>query len=98
MRSFQKLKSSQSAKITLSFTEIGKPGPFLRIFNVANNICVITLFPKLKFSRKFPNLQQVHFAQATYDQLRKNFNSKIFIIFLLINLNMCFGCSEEPSH
>ena len=23
---------------------------------------------------------------------------KILIIFLLINLNMCFGCSKEPSH
>ena len=24
--------------------------------------------------------------------------SKIAIIFLSINLNMCFGCSKEPSH
>ena len=23
---------------------------------------------------------------------------KILIIFLLINLNMCFGCLKEPSH
>ena len=26
------------------------------------------------------------------------YEGKIVIIFLLINLNMCFGCSKEPSH
>ena len=31
-------------------------------------------------------------------QIRKLFERKIVIIFLLINLNMCFGCSKEPSH
>ena len=31
-------------------------------------------------------------------QLSKIFERKIATIFLLISLNMCFGCSKEPSH
>ena len=31
-------------------------------------------------------------------QLSKIFERKIAIIFLPISLNMCFGCSKEPSH
>ena len=31
-------------------------------------------------------------------QIRKIYLRKILIIFLPINLNMCFGCSKEPSH
>ena len=31
-------------------------------------------------------------------QLSKIFERKIAIIFLCISLNMCFGCSKEPSH
>ena len=30
--------------------------------------------------------------------LYKKIKHKIVIIFLSISLNMCFGCSEEPSH
>ena len=55
MRSFVKIKSSQIGKITLSFTYIGKSRPcpdFQR-----QKICVLTLFAKIKVSRKFPNLQ-----------------------------------------
>ena len=35
---------------------------------------------------------------STYVQIRKFYEHKIVIIFLPINLNMCFGCSKEPSH
>ena len=31
-------------------------------------------------------------------QIRKFYLRKILIIFLPINLNMCFGCSKELSH
>ena len=31
-------------------------------------------------------------------QIRKLFERKIVIIFLPINLNLCFRCSKEPSH
>ena len=34
----------------------------------------------------------------TKGQLSKHFYYKIAIIFLPISLNMCFGCSKEPSH
>ena len=34
----------------------------------------------------------------TKGQLIKIFQHKIAIIFLSISLNMCFGCSNEPSH
>ena len=30
--------------------------------------------------------------------MSKIFDHKIVIIFLSISLNMCFGCSKEPSH
>ena len=30
--------------------------------------------------------------------IKELFKRKICIIFLPINLNMCFGCSKEPSH
>ena len=30
--------------------------------------------------------------------IRKQFERKIVIFFLPINLNICFGCSKEPSH
>ena len=35
---------------------------------------------------------------SSYGQLSKNNLLKIAIIFLSISLNMCFGCSKEPSH
>ena len=31
-------------------------------------------------------------------EVRKFYLRKFLIIFLPINLNMCFGCSKEPSH
>ena len=55
MRSFVKIKSSRNAEITLSFTDIGKScpsGEFLVL-----QICVLTLIAKIKFSRKFLDLQ-----------------------------------------
>ena len=30
--------------------------------------------------------------------IKEILDGKILIIFLPINLNMCFGCSKEPSH
>ena len=55
MRSFLKIKSSRIGEITLSFSDIGKSRP-CREFSMSQ-ICVLTLFAKIKFSRKFPNLQ-----------------------------------------
>ena len=42
----------------------------------------------------FPKIKKV----ITIGSFSKNFRCKIMIIFLYISLNMCFGCSKEPSH
>ena len=55
MRSFMKINSSQNGNITLSFIDIGKSRPSHNL--LMSQICLLTLFEKIKFSRKFPNLQ-----------------------------------------
>ena len=57
MRSFVKIKASRNGKITLSFIDIGKPCLSHEFFT--SLICLLMLFTKIKFSRKFPNLQYV---------------------------------------
>ena len=55
MRSFVKIKPSRNGKITLSFIDTGKPclsGDFS-----TSLVCLLMLFAKIKFSRKFPTLQ-----------------------------------------
>ena len=54
MRSFVKIKSSQNAEIILSFTD-GNSCP-RRDFKTSQ-ICLLTPFAKINFSRKFPDLQ-----------------------------------------
>ena len=49
-----KIKPSQTGEITLSF-DIGKSRPCFEF--LTSQICVLTLFGKVKFSRKLPNLQ-----------------------------------------
>ena len=51
---YVQIKSSRNGEITLSFTDISKPCPCCKIFT--SQICLLTLFAKIKFSRKFPNL------------------------------------------
>ena len=53
MRSFAKIKSSRNAEITLSFTNIHKSWPYHEF--LASQICLLTLFAKVKYLRKFPN-------------------------------------------
>ena len=61
MRSFSKIKPSWNDEITLSLIDIGKSclcrGEFL-----ASQICLLTPFAKIKFSRKFQNLQYLFFC------------------------------------
>ena len=45
--------------------------------------------------RKDSNQTKTKYSKG---QLSKNNLRKIVIIFLTISLNMCFGCSKEPSH
>ena len=55
MRSFVKIKPSRNGKITLSFIDKGKSCLICVFFT--SLICLLMLFAKIKFSRKFPNLQ-----------------------------------------
>ena len=50
-----KIKSSRNAENTLLFTDIGKSCPSREF--LASEICLKTLFTKIKFSRLFPDLQ-----------------------------------------
>ena len=54
-RNFVKIKPTQNGEITLSFTDIVKPCPSREF--LASQICHLMLFAKIKFPRKFPNLQ-----------------------------------------
>ena len=54
MRSFVKMKPSRNGKITQSFIDIGK---FCLSREFFTSLCLLMLFVKIKFSRKFPNLQ-----------------------------------------
>ena len=55
LRSFMKIKPSRNGKITLSFIDIGISCLSREFFT--SLICLLMLFAKIKFSRKFPNLQ-----------------------------------------
>ena len=50
-----KIKSLRNREITLSLTDIGKSCTSRK--NLSSQICLLTLFAKIKFSRKFPDLQ-----------------------------------------
>ena len=60
MRSFVKIKPSRNGGITLSFIDGGK-SCLSREFSMSQ-ICLLMLFAKIKFSRKFPNLQYITLA------------------------------------
>ena len=55
MQSFVKIKPSRIGDITLLFTDIGKSCSVQDFYT--SQMCLLTLFAKIKFSRKFPNLQ-----------------------------------------
>ena len=57
MRSFVKIKPSRNDKLTLSFINIGKF--CLKRDFFTSLMCLLMLFAKIKFSRKFPNLQYI---------------------------------------
>ena len=57
MRSFAKIKPSRNSENSLSFTDVGKSSQS-REFLVLQ-ICLLTLFAKIKFSGTFPNLQYI---------------------------------------
>ena len=58
-----KIKLSQNGKVTLSFIDKGKSCLSRKFFT--SLICLLMLFAKIKFSRKFPNLQNECFLLQT---------------------------------
>ena len=68
-RNFMKIKSSQIGEIPLSFSDIGKSRLCCEF--VMSKICVIKLFAKIKFSRKFPNLQYQKLVSLPWCTIRK---------------------------
>ena len=66
MRSFVKIKSLQNGEITTSFTDIVISCPSCEF--LASQVCYLTLFTKIKFSRKFPGLQYFNCSILTISQ------------------------------
>ena len=64
MQIFVKIKSSPNEEITLPFTDISKSCPSYTF--LTTQICLLTLFMKIKFSRKFPNLQYIGDRACAY--------------------------------
>ena len=76
MRSIVKTKPSQNGEITVAFTDIyiykvGKSCSTC-IF-LSSQICLLTLFAKIKCSRKFPDLQYREAIDEMYDGRRSRF-------------------------
>ena len=57
-----KIKSSQNGDITLSFVNMTKSCPSREF--IMSQICLLTLFAKITFSRKFPNLQYITWLEC----------------------------------
>ena len=64
VRSFVKIKSSRIGKITLSFTDMGISCPSHEY--LMSQICILTIFPKIKFLQKFLDLQYVYSDTLLY--------------------------------
>ena len=64
MRSFVKIESSRNDENTMSTTDIGKSYHSREI--VRSQVCLLTLFTKIKFSRKFPDLQYFIIIEVNY--------------------------------
>ena len=76
MRSFVKIKSSQKGEITLPTTDIGES--YHSRENFQSKVCLLTLFVKLKFSRKFPDLQYIHHRKGSLKHLHQEMGINYF--------------------
>ena len=85
----------------LIINAISKEGVELWKSYAHNSMSVLSRIWYFKYmlSRKFnPLYKNVFFQLVTGPVKQKKKKRKIAIIFLSISLNMCFGCSKEPSH
>ena len=72
MRSFVKIRPSRNDEITMSLTgAISKSGPSREMLKL--QICILTLFAKINFSRKFPDLQYPW-----------NYHEYVYILFICV--------------
>ena len=67
MRNFVKIKSSRNGEIPLSLTDIDES--WLSHDFLTSQICVLTLFPKIKLSQKKTELT-IFFSSAVFCKLR----------------------------
>ena len=74
-RSFGKIKSSRNGKIIPSTTDIGKSWSSRELF--WSRVCLLTLFAKIKFSRKFPDLQYIH-----------GHNKRLYLLSLFVDVTI----------
>ena len=71
MRSFAEMKLSRNGEINLLFTDVGQSRT--SYVCLTSQICNLTLFAKIKFSRKFLNVEYLtHMPEAIL------FNARIF--------------------
>ena len=78
MRSFAKTKPAWNGENTLSFTDVGRSCQSREILMC--QISLLMLSAKIKFSRKFPNLQYAG---------RAKFRHQVFKILLLLIISFC---------
>ena len=71
MRSFAEMKLSRNGEINLLFTDVGQSRTSYEC--LTSQKCILTLFAKIKFSRKFLNVEYLtHMPEAIL------FNARIF--------------------
>ena len=83
MRSSMKIKPLQNEEITVMFTDVGKSCPSREFLTWQMRLLMI--FVKIKFSRKFPNLQYTVIPDPS---TVFTFVSSSFVIFLLLSNNV----------
>ena len=96
MRSFVKIKSSRNGEIILPFTDICKSCHSRDFFT--SQICLLTLFAKIKFSRKFLILQyfctfSVTVSSVTAKKNKKNFSHAEYFNVLHYSIFILLTCS-----
>ena len=87
MPSFVKIKPSRNGKITLSFIDIGKPCLSREFFT--SLICLFMLFAKMKFSRKFPNLQYMYHTLTRIYEHFENVMLKHLSMTYSVHVSLC---------
>ena len=70
--------------------------PFGILGQVWYLIVSITDLCRLSYFCKFS--EQMKIIKLNIGPAKQRYSAKVAIIFLSISLNLCFGCSKEPSH